>query len=321
MKKFLTVLSVLVLILSVFAGCGKADAKEIRFGVLKGPTGIGAAYLMEQDENGKALNNYEFTVSAAPTDMVSALAAGELDMAAVPTNVACALYNKLSGGVQIAALNTAGVLYILENGNSVNSVADLKGKTLYATGKGSNPEFVLNYILESNGIEPEKDIKVEYLDSEELATRAAAGDIDLCMLPVPNVTSVMLKNKDMRKALDLSAEWDKTENGGILTMGCVVVRTDFAKENKKAVENFLKEYEQSINYAKDNPEKTGELCEKYGIVGAAAIGTKAIPDCNLIFVKGDEISKKLEGYYNVLYEADPTSVGGKLPAEDFYFIG
>ena len=325
MKKGLKVLISLVFMLSVLAGCSNpaepevpAEKTEINFGVLKGPTGIGASYLLESNEKEESGNKYNVTIVAEATEMVSMISSGTLDIAAVPTNVASALYNKTSGGVKIIALNTAGVLYILEKGNTVNSVADLKGKTIAAVGQGANPEYVLNYILSQNGLTVGTDVTVEFYDSAELTTKAASGSVDVCMLPVPAATTVLVKNSEMRSALNLSEEWDKLNNGSTLTMGCVVVRTEFYEAHKDAVEIFLKEYEESINSVKANPAEAGELCAKFEIVPAAAIATKAIPDANLIFVSGKDIKTTIEGYYEVLFAADPKSIGGKLPGDDFY---
>ncbi len=319
MKRLLSIAIISILILGLLAGCGtqeKESGTVIRMGLLKGPTGIGAARLMEQSEKGESKNKYEFTLSGAPTDIVSAVASGGLDIAALPLNVASALYNKTNGGVKVAALNTAGVLYILEKGDEIMSIEDLAGKTLYATGQGSTPEFVLNYILTQNGLDGK--VKVEYLDSEELATRAASGDIDICMLPVPNVTSVMAKNRALRKAIDLNNEWDRLQTGSIISMGCVVIAEDFLNKHPDAVELFLEEYRDSINYVVANAKLSGELCEKYGIVGSAAIAEKAIPDSSLIFMSGSEMKEKAGGFLNILFDADPTSIGGKLPDENFY---
>lgn len=293
---------------------------EVRVGVLKGPTGIGASYLINQSEQGKTTNRYSFTILAEATDMISQIAAGQLDIAAIPTNAAVSLYNKTNGGVRLAALNTAGVLYILENGNAVSEVSDLKGKTIYAVGQGSNPEYVLRFILSKNGIDPDKDVDIQFLDSAELTTRAATGEIEVCMLPVPAVTTVLVKNPSMRIALNLTEQWDKLDVGSQLIMGCIVVRTEYLKQNPIEVQAFLREYEQSIVYVKTNPAVAGEMCAAYGIVPAAAIATKAIPDSNLIFVAGDEIKTRIEGYFQVLFDANPKSIGGKMPQADFYSL-
>ncbi len=293
---------------------------DINMAVLSGPTGIGAVKLMERNDNGETVNHYNFTVATDNSAVVAGLANGDYDIAAVATNVAANLYNQTSGGVQICALNTYGVLYILENGDTIQSMADLAGKTIYATGQGANPEYVLNYLLTQNGLTPGEDVTVEYMDSNLLMTEMAAGTYEVCMLPVPAVTSVLMQNSDVRTALDLTEEWDKVTDEGVLTMGCVVVRTEFAQENPEAVKAFLSEYADSISYVQENVEEASQLCETYGIVAKAAVAAAAIPDCNLCCVTGGDIQSAIEPYYNVLFEANPDSIGGALPGEDFYFV-
>lgn len=293
---------------------------DINMAVLSGPTGIGAVKLMERNDNGETVNQYNFTVATDNSAVVAGLANGDYDIAAVATNVAANLYNQTSGGVQICALNTYGVLYILENGDTIQSMADLAGKTIYATGQGANPEYVLNYLLTQNGLTPGEDVTVEYMDSNLLMTEMAAGTYEVCMLPVPAVTSVLMQNSDVRTALDLTEEWDKVTDEGVLTMGCVVVRTEFAQENPEAVKAFLSEYADSISYVQENVEEASQLCESYGIVAKAAVAAAAIPDCNLCCVTGGDIQSAIEPYYNVLFEANPDSIGGALPGEDFYFV-
>ncbi len=293
---------------------------DINMAVLSGPTGIGAVKLMERNDNGETVNHYNFTVATDNSAVVAGLANGDYDIAAVATNVAANLYNQTSGGVQICALNTYGVLYILENGDTIQSMADLAGKTIYATGQGANPEYVLNYLLTQNGLTPGEDVTVEYMDSNLLMTEMAAGTYEVCMLPVPAVTSVLMQNSDVRTALDLTEEWNKVTDEGVLTMGCVVVRTEFAQENPEAVKAFLSEYADSISYVQENVEEASQLCETYGIVAKAAVAAAAIPDCNLCCVTGGDIQSAIEPYYNVLFEANPDSIGGALPGEDFYFV-
>ena len=241
--------------------------------------------------------------------------AGKLDIAAIPTNLAATLYNKTSGGIKLLALNTAGVLYILENGESVSDFSDLNGKKIYATGQGANPEYVLNYLLNENNV---TDVEIEFLDSSELTTRMVSGQIDICMLPVPAVTTVLMKNSDVRIALDLTKKWDELNNGSSLIMGCVAIRSEYYEANKDAVKSFLKDYEESINYAKENVVEAGNLCEKYEIVPNGAIASKAIGDAHLIFVSGSDMKEYINGYYEVLFNANPASIGGSLPQDDFY---
>lgn len=296
------------------------DGMDVNIAVLAGPTGIGAVGLMQDNDAGKTTNHYNFTVAGTNNDaIVAGLSSGEFDIACIATNLAATLYNKTSGGVQICALNTYGVLYILENGNSISSVDDLAGKTIYATGQGANPEYVLNYILTKNGLTPGEDVTIEWMDSESLVTKMASGEAEVCMLPVPAVTSVKMKNQNVRTALNLTQEWDKVSTKGALTMGCVVVRTEFAQEHPEAVTAFLEEYSVSIQHVLSNHQYAAKLCETYGIVAKEAVASRAIPDCNLCCVTGEELRRTIEPYYAVLFEANPSSIGGAMPGDDFYF--
>lgn len=335
MKKLTSLLLTFILIISLTMGltaCTSDNTQtndntqtdfvgtEVNIAVMNGPTGIGAARLMEANDNGETVNTYNFTIAAANDDVIGGITSGEFDIAAVATNVAANLYNKTNGGVQICALNTYGVLYILENGQTVNTVADLAGKTVYATGQGANPEYVLNYILTANGLTPGEDVTVEFMDSATLVTQMASGAVDLCLLPVPAVTGVTMQNQNVRIALDLTEEWNNITDEGVLTMGSVVVRTEFAEENPEAVAAFLSEYADSIASVQSDVEHAAQLCETYGIVPKAAVAARAIPDCNLCCVTGAYIRPAIEPYYNVLFAANPASIGGAVPNEDFYFI-
>lgn len=301
------------------------ETEDVRYavnaGFLKGPTGIGASYLMEQSEKGETALDYTFRIESDPSVMTSEIIAGKIDIAAVPTNVAAVLYNKAGGNIQIIAINTLGVLNILENGDTVQTVADLEGKTVYATGQAANPEYVLNYILRRNGLEPGKDVTVEFMDAGELATKAVSGTVELCMLPVPNSTSVLVKNPQMRTALNLGDEWKKIAGGSELTQGCVVVRGDLPNADT-IVGSFLKEYETSIRYmaSAGNLDAAAALAVKYGMVAGEEIAKAAIPDCSLTFIAGaSEIQSSISGYYTVLFEADPKALGGAIPDDAFYF--
>lgn len=297
-----------------------AQRYDIRIGMLTGATGVGAAYLMEENEKGTSANNYTFSLAAAPTDLVGQLTSGALDMIAVPTNLAASLYAKTQGNIRIVALNTLGVLNLLENGDTIHSVADLKGKTVYAFGQGANPEYVLNYILEKNGLKPGTDVEIVFKDNAELTTLMATGQAKIAMLPVPASTTVLTKNADVRFALDITDEWDKVkEDDSVLTMGCVVTTAKYAEEHADAISGFLNEYAASIDYTNANPKDAAALVEKFAIVPSAAIAEKAIPDCNLVCITGDAIQPAVEGYFNVLFKADPTSVGGAVPDAGIYF--
>ena len=296
-----------------------AETTAISVAVLKGPTGIGAVKLMDSTDSS---NEYTFEVSSAPDEVMAKLINGSVDIAALPTNVAAAVYNKSEQEISIAAINTLGVLHILERGNTIQSVSDLEGKTIYATGQGSTPEYVLNYILQKNNIQ---NVTVEYMaEHAELATALLAGDVNIALLPEPNVTAVLLKDSTIHQALDLTEEWNTTQLTNSLmpsqlAMGCIVARKDFIQNNTDAFENFLKEYEESVNYVNNNVSEVAELVQKYGIMDSAAVAEKAIPNCNIVFIANDEMKNALQGFYQILFEANPKSIGGALPNEDFYY--
>lgn len=296
-----------------------SEGTEINLGLLNGPTGMGAAKLLADNDAGETVNHYTVTLGSDPAnEIVPKLNSGELDIAALPTNVAANLYNK-TGKVQLLALNTLGVLHILENGDTVNTLADLSGRTLYAINQGTNTEYVLDYLLTQNGLDPETDVDIQWRTSEEVTSLMASGEIDLCMLPVPAATTVLMQNADVRDAVDLSDAWEESGAAGTFTMGCVVVRAEFAQEHPEAVAAFLSEYEASINFIKDNPEEGAALIEQYGIVPKAAVAQAAIPQANMIFTAGADM-KSISSYYEVLFAADPESIGGSIPDDAFYYI-
>lgn len=298
-----------------------AEQINVRIATLKGPTGMGMAKLMDDSANSLTTNKYEFTIASAPDEVTAAVVAGNVDIAAVPSNLAAALYKKTNGGVQVAAINTLGVLYVLENGNTINSIADLKGKTIVASGQAATPEYAIRYILEKNGIDPDKDVTIEYkAEHSELATLMTSGDVTIGLLPEPNVTAVLSGNKDVRIALNLTDEWNKVaDDGSALIMGCVIVNKDFAEKNKAAVDAFLDEYKASVEYANADNQAAAQLIEKYGIVPKAAVAMKALPNCNIVYIDGDEMKTKLTGFFNVLFEANPKSVGGAVPDDNIFY--
>ena len=290
-----------------------APYQTIRLGLLNGPTGMGAAKLLSDSDAGETVNHYEYAIGSDPsTDIVPKLNNGELDIAAVPTNLAATLYNK-AGSIRLLALNT------LENGDTVHSMADLAGKTIYSINQGTNTEYVLNYLLEESGLTPGEDVTIEWKTSEEVTALMASGGIDLCMLPVPAATSVMMQNADVRDAIDLNDVWKEVGAAGTLNMGCVVARSDFVEEHPEAVDAFLTEYAASIAYVNEHPEEAAALVEQYGIVPKAAVAKAAIPQANMVCLTGDEL-KGISDYYEVLYAADPTSIGGAIPDDNFYYI-
>jgi len=323
MKKYLSViLAVIIAVCAVvMTSCGNSETKldEVRVLTLMGPTGMGMAKLISDSKENKTSQNYNFTIASAPDQISAEVIKGDFEIAAVPVNLASVLYNKTEGKVKVAAVNTLGVLYVLENGNTINSVADLKGKTIYATGQGANPEYTLRYILSKNNIDPDNDVSIVYLSEHaELATQMTSGDVVLGMLPEPNVTSVLLNNKDVRIALNLTEEWRKVSESE-LVQGCIIVSEKFATEHPQALKSFLDEYKASVEYVNANVDEASQLIEAAGIVPKAAVAKKALPNCNIVFVTGNEMKASVSAMLNVLFEAAPKSVGGKLPDDAFYY--
>ena len=296
-----------------------AEKTTIRIGGLKGPTSIGMVKLMEDDETNSTANDYDFTVAGSADELTPLLIRGELDMAAIPANLASVLYNRTEGAIQILAVNTLGVLYIVETGNSVQSLADLKGKTIYATGKGSTPEYTLLYLLEKAGLDPEKDVTVEFKsEPPEVVALLKAQPEAVAMLPQPYVTAAQAQVEGLRIAVDLNEAWEAAETGSKLLTGTIVVRREFAEANPEAIEAFVTEYRASTEFANENVSEAAQLVEKYGIA-TAAIAEKAIPYCNITCMEGAEMKAAMQVYLGVLYEKNPDSVGGALPDDAFYY--
>lgn len=334
-KRVLALALVLVLVVGVFAGCKKGEGNDknngkkteegkqggyINVTAIAGPTGVGLAHLMQQSADKETTNTYTFNVVSDPTQAVAAISKGEADVAAVPTNLAAKIYKQTEGKVQVLAVNTLGVLQILEHGDSVQSVKDLKGKTIYteAQNKGNNPEYILRYLLEKNGLKPDEDVRIEF--AADLDTKIAGGEAKIVLAPEPKATTYMTKNPSIRRALNVTEEWNKVcDEGCALMMGCVIARTEFIEKNPDAVAIFLEEYTKSINEAKTNTAAVAKLCETYKIIPNAGLATKAIPNCGLTMVQGSLMKTGLSAYLQVLFDYDPKTVGGSLPGDDFYY--
>ena len=338
MKKFLSVLSLilcLVLSLGLVACNGDNNTNSdtnssdntsseaytpanMTVACMTGPTGMGMAKLMADSEAKLTANNYTFTVATAATDINPKFIKGEINIASVPTNVAATLYNKTGGKVRILAVNTNGVLSVLENGNTIDSIDDLKGKTVYSTGKGQNPEFILKYILEKNNIDPEKDLTINFVSSDDLKAKLISGEATVAIAPEPLATAVMVQNKKLNRVLGINEEWSKVSDEELM-MGCVIALDSYVKENSAAVEKFLEEYEASIGFAKNNVTEAAKHCATYKISPSAAVAEKSLPSCNLCFVNGTKMNTSVSAYFKVLFDADPNSIGGAMPNDDFYY--
>ena len=293
----------------------------VRVGSLKGPTSMGLVSLMQKAKNGETKEAYDFTMVTAADELLGKVISGDVDIALVPANVASVLYNKTEGGVQAIDINTLGVLYVVENGDQVQSIADLKGKTLYLTGKGTTPDYVIQYLLKVNGLTMD-DVTLEYKsEATEVVAALTEDTAAIGLLPQPFVTAAMAQNENLRVALDLTAEWDATqeEGGSRLVTGVTIARTDFLEENEDAVKDFLAEHEESAAFTNENPEQAAQWIAELEIVAKAPIAQKAIPACNITCIDGNEMKDALGGYLSALYELEPTSIGGALPADDFYY--
>ena len=298
------------------AGKDPIQTEPVRVGALKGPTAMGLVRMMSDD----GVNSY--TLAGSADELTPKLIKGELDIACVPANLAAVLYNKTEGQIVTLAVNTLGVLYIVENGGeAVQSMADLKGKTLVAAGKGSTPEFGLRYLLEQSGLDPDKDVTVDWKSEHaECVAALAAGTADLALLPQPFVTVAQGKlGNGLRVALDLTAEWDALDNGSAMITGVAVARRDFVEQNPELVDMFLKEYAVSVAWVNENPAEAAELVAANGIIESVAIAEKALPHCNIVCLTGQEMFEKLSGYLQVLAAAAPESVGGALPRDGFFY--
>ena len=295
-----------------------APAVPVNVMVLNGTTGFGMANLMDAAANGEAAQDYQFTVETDASNIVAALANGSADIAALPTNAAAAVYNKTQGKVQVLALNTLGVLYLVTDGSvQINSVADLAGQTVYAPAQ--NPSFIFQHIVEANGLENVA-IDNTYAQPADLNTAVASGEVAIAVLPEPMVTVARSKNPDLKVALDLTAEWDKVSEPGSLVQGCVVVRKEFAQENPAVVNAFLAEYGASIEALTADIEGTAAKIEANGIFAKAAVAAKAIPNCNVCFITGSQMQEALSRFLTIMHGVAPASVGGSIPGDDFYCI-
>ena len=325
-KRILALLMAAAMTLGL-AACGDKGNKEqtefapadMEVAVMTGPTAIGLVKVMSDAEEKTAANNYNFHVYGTADEISTGLLKGELDAACVPCNLASVLYNKSEGKIVMAAINTLGVLYIVETGEAIQSVEDLRGKTIYSTGQGTTPEFTLRYLLSQSGIDPDKDVTIEYKsEAAEVAAVLKDATDAVAMLPQPYVTSVTTQNPSVRIALNITEEWEKLDEDSTVVTGVLVVRKEFVEENKAAFDEFLKEYEASVTYANGNVEEAAEKLEHFGIF-KAAIAKKAIPYCNVTFVTGSEMKKLAGAYLQVLFDQKAGAVGGAMPADDFYY--
>lgn len=320
MKRKIMLLIAAAMSVSMFAGSAATvfAQDEVRVGSLKGPTSIGLVHFMDEGQNDKAVP-YSFEIMTASDELTAKFTTGDLDIALVPANMASILYNKTQGNIQVIDINTLGVLYIVTADDSISTVADLKGKTIYSTGKGQTPEYVLNYLLEANGISQE-DVTVEYKsEATEVVSTLVKDESAVGILPQPFATVACKQNENLKEVCDLTQEWDKTGKGMLVT-GVTIAKKDYIEANPEVIEDFLDEHEDSIEFTAQNTTQAAELVAAAGIIEKAPVAEAAIPKCNLKYIEGQEMKSALSGYLGVLLEQNPESVGGSVPKDDFYYI-
>ncbi|MCM1087284.1 MAG: ABC transporter substrate-binding protein [Muribaculaceae bacterium] len=351
-KRLLTILVNTALGLALLTGCGKAEntaaadtvteaggtsadtATEagetaagrvgsdvsVRIGSLKGPTSMGLVYLMSQSEKGETDGDYTFVMATAADELLPKIVSGDLDIALIPANVASILYHKTEGGISVIDINTLGVLYMVSGDTSIQTMEDLKGKTVYLTGKGTTPDYCLQYLLAACGLTLD-DVALEYKsEAAEVAALLQEMPEAVGVLPQPFVTAACMQNEALTIVMDLTAQWDAVqENAGSLVTGVTVVRKGFLEEHPDAVETFLEEHKESAAYTNEHIEEAAELVAAYGIIEKAQIAVRAIPYCNITYLDGEDMKTALSEYLEILYGQDETFVGGSLPGEDFYF--
>ena len=321
-KKFLLVW-LLAAVLLLCAGCGKNEAKNkenLKIGALKGPTAIGLMDMMDRFGGEGTDSGYEFTIAVQADELLAKMVKGELDIALVPANAAATLYQKTEGNVAAIGINTLGVLYLVTGNDSIKNITDLSGKTIYLTGKGTTPEYVLKHILAENGLTDSCSLEYKS-EATEVAALLAENPDAVGLLPQPFATAACMQNEKLKAVLDMNEEWDKIhDKTSRMVTGVTLVRKEVLENRPEDIKEFLEEQAKSVDCAANDTERVALLTVNAGIVAKEQIALKAIPKCNIVCITGKEMKEAFSGYLQVLYDADPASVGGKLPEEDFYAV-
>ena len=326
MKKLLALTLVLILVLAPLSSCAK-DTTAVRLGGMTGPTSIGMAKLLADDKAGESANDYDFTLVGDGAQMKTKLLTGEVDIAAIPANLAAALYKATEGKIKILAVNTLGVVSLLEKGDTVSSIADLRGKTVYAPASAAVaiPEIVFTYLLAEAGLTVGEDVQIEWVPtaagqtSNPLAPKLKDGEIVLS--PEPAATALLSAVEGSRRAVSFNDAWTAEKNGAQYVTGVTVVRTEFAEQNPEAIKLFLEEYEASIRFANEKPADTAAIVTEFEILSQnAALIERAIPECNVSFLSGISMKMMLSTYYSLLVPVMPAAFGGEVPDNDIYYI-
>jgi len=323
MKKIILLLMFLMFA-AFIVSCSNSEEAEpgtVRVAAMRGPTALGLLQLMNEHENENTINEYEFTLLGAPDEVAPLFVRGEIDVAAVPGNLAAVLNSRMPDELVALAIVTLGVLHIVDTTGEINSIADLNGRTIFASGQGATPEFALNYVLTQNGLTPGVDVIVEFrAEHTEIAALLSTGQAEIALLPEPFVSTALAQIDGLQLALDLTEEWDRVQQDYGLIMSIVVANREFALSNPETIATFMEEYKASINFMTTNIMQGAELAAEFGIIPNAAIAESALPRTNIVFITGEEMRQNLIGFFNVLYYANPAIIGGSVPDESFYFI-
>ena len=297
------------------------DGTVVRVASLKGPTSLGLLFLMDKANKGETANTYEFRMATGADEILPLMVKGDLDIALIPANVASILYHKTQGGVEVIDINTLGVLYMVSGEDGLTDFTDLKGKTIYLTGKGTTPDYVLQYLLNANGMSVD-DVTLEYKsEATEVASVLAEDPTAIGLLPQPFVTAACMQNDALKVIFDLNEEWNKVQgaSGSSMVTGVTVVRKEFLEENEEAVKAFMEEHKASAEAINADPATGAALAVEAQIVAKEPIAQKAIPDCNITYMDKADMKQALSGYLDVLFHQDSQSIGGGLPESDFYY--
>lgn len=299
---------------------GYEEGLTTRVAALKGPTAMGLVCLMDENEGDTA--HYSFDLYTAGDEIVPLIAKGEVDIALIPTNLAATLYQKTEGGVQVLDVNAGNVLYVVSHDETLTDLSGLKGKTVYMTGKGTSPDWTLQYLLKKAGMS-ESDLTIEFKsEATEVVSALAQDAAAVGILPQPFATVAMMQDQEMSVNFPLENAWKEySPDGSGIATGVTIVRKAFAEEHPAAVAQFVLDHQASVQSAEEDPASAAALIEEYGIV-KAAVAQQVIENFNpMVATTGEAMQTWVSGYLEMLYEIAPDAVGGKLPDEGFYYLG
>ncbi len=319
-KKALSTVLTMAIAAASFCSCKVASEEvvSVRVGALSGPTTIGIVNLINDSANGQLDTDYQLTMATQPDEIAAAINAGDLDIALIPANLAAVLYNRTEGGIRAIDINTYGVLYCISNDDSISSVSDLAGKTVITTGQGATPEYAINYLLDQYGVtDCTLDFKTE---GAEVVASLQADPNQIAILPQPAATAALAQVEGLISNFSLNDEWNSVSPDSAFVTGVTVVRTAFLEEHSDLVERFLVDHHNSVIKSVEDLEGTAQLVVDQGIIGAVPVAQRAIPLCNIACVTGADMKNDLSAYLQTLFDANPQSIGGALPGDDFYWI-